>query len=252
MTPHNPLHSARERATAPIVFALALIACTVGCTPDGGQACNADEDCPAAQMCVDAECVAPIVSGVHFDGATNDIRLQRDTLDHPDTTPTTGEPYSFVRIDDLTTEWEPFEHRGADIDAVVLEKPTGTISFAKEVEGYAWGSGLVIGVEKYPWVAEGPPDAYYTYPDVSSCILDDDTVISLGGTSGMIIVEMASPVEPGDTLTVLEVGDCDLGGVTAISNSVWVGVSTRPDIDGPWLHVGSGEGAFTLTVPELP
>lgn len=166
-----------------------------------------------------------------------------------DTTPA-GDPYAFVRIDDLS-EFNDTEDGGADIDAIVLDKLSGGQFYADTVEAFSFGGGTAEELDAE--AALGAPDAFEDYPAVATCRVDGGFV-SLGGIGGQLVLGMESNIEAGDTLTVLEVGGCDFGGPNdAILDDieVFVGISKEPS--GQWESLGSGEGpAVSFTVPTLP
>jgi len=165
---------------------------------------------------------------------------------------TGGDPYFFVRIDDLSAPADTADG-GADIDAIILDKADGTQAFADSVEGYVHGGGTVTGDEIDPTAVTGLPDAFYAYPDTTVCDVSSGRFVSLGGTGGLVIAGMNSAVQEGDVLNVLEVGGCDFGAGTAISEPVDVSVSTAKEIDGTWTFLGSGTGPeITINVPPLP
>lgn len=261
---HNPFTRSAARTGWMSMFwtAIALPLVLTACDPGAEQACNADEDCRGAFMCVDNTCVEPTVTNVPFD-ASVDTRSAGDTIPgdaHTDTRSTDTRPvdtrvppgstYRFVRIDDLSADFETPDS-GADIDAVLLEKTTGTVAFASTVTRFEHGSGNFPTVD--PTQALGAPDAFFAYPDTSVCDVEGTHFVSLGGVGGLIVVEMALPVDRGDVLRVLEVGGCDFGGGVAIPEPVDVSVSTSTEIDANWIFLGSGRGPeISIEVPMLP
>lgn len=174
-----------------------------------------------------------------------------DTVMPPD-----GDPYFFVRVDDLSPMADTADG-GSDIDAIILDKTDGTQAFADSVEGYEHGGGDgITGDELDPTEALGSPDAFYAYPDTSVCDVEgtggNAPFVSLGGTGGVLVVGMSAAIETGDTLTVLEVGGCDFGDGMANAEEVDVSISTAKEIDGTWTFLGNGTGPeITATVPEL-
>jgi len=98
------------------------------------------------------------------------------------------------------------------------------------------------------------PDAFDDYPDTSTCI-EEGGFVSLGGMGGQLILHMADTIEQGDTLTVLEVGNCDIGGgKDAIQDDVEVFVSVAADDTRDWVALGDGGVSpdITFTIPTLP
>jgi len=159
------------------------------------------------------------------------------------------ESFRFVRIDDMSDRKMTIDG-GADIDAVLLEKSNGTRYPAIDVEGYRHGGGTGDDID--PTAALGLPDAFYAYPDTDVCDVDDNEFVSIGGMGGYLIVEMEAAIDPGDRLTVLEVGGCDYGDGTAFRERVNVSISVAEDYDGQWTHLGTGEGPeISLRVPQL-
>jgi len=196
-------------------------------------------DCHASQVAVHA--------------ASGDTRQPRDTRVTPDSDPDaipTGS-FRFVRIDDLSRPTGTPDG-GADIDAVMVQKPSGTVAFAQTVENFRHGGGGP-SPEGDPTRALGAPDSFYAYPDTTVCEVSSRGFVSLGGTGGLLVVGMALSIETGDTVSVLEVGGCDFGAGTAISEPVDVSISTGPRIDGSWIFLGTGQGPEALVeVPQLP
>jgi len=127
---------------------------------------------------------------------------------------------------------------GADIDAVVLKKADGAIKYVNDVYDYSFAGGKITykkGDEQppsklatNPLNIKGAPDSIENYGDASvTCKLynDEETTncffnsevqcesrpfVSLGGPGGYIIVEMEDGLADGDTLDILEVGDCKM------------------------------------------
>lgn len=115
--------------------------------------------------------------------------------------------FRFVRIVD-TNEMPEGLNAGANIDAVVAIPTSGADPFyAITVERYEHGGGMTSGDDLDPAVALGAPDAYENYPDLSTCSLTR-SFVSLGGTGGELVLGLKNDLAEGDTLDVLEVGDC--------------------------------------------
>jgi len=161
----------------------------------------------------------------------------------------TGDPYRFVRIDDLSNSTSSSDP-GVDLDAIVLTDASGlNPTFATAVAYYHAAPGSVGSDD--PSDALGAPDAFSAWPSVTTCGVASGFV-SLGG-AGTLIVEMARPIVEGDHLQVLEVGACSYGSGTAIADPyrVSVAVDGGAAADGEPVGDASG-GPKTLTVPFLP
>ncbi len=174
-----------------------------------------------------------------------------------------------VRIDDMSkADTSNQVDPGADIDAVVLTKANGTVVYAKEVMGYKRSDGKgkadvdvtnkMIAID--PDQALGAPDSFIGYPtNTSQCYYykqnttpEDKTVarpfVSLGGIGGYLIVEMGDIIEAGDTLAVLELGNCELqntkdGGTQkgkAEAIKVMVSINQHDSVS-DWSVVGDSE-----------
>ena len=81
--------------------------------------------------------------------------------------------------------------------------------------------------------------------------------MSLGGTGGQLIVGMEGNINKGDSLSVLEVGNCEHADGTAIEDEIEVYVSVSDSETGNWFLLGSGVGPsidFTIpqTLPDVP
>ena len=201
----------------------------------------------------------------------------------------TEDKFSFVRIDDASTNdltWNGtcFESKGscvddpgADIDAVVLKKADGALKYAKEIYDYSFAGGKITykkgdevpptKLATNPLNIKGAPDSIENYGDDSvtcklynddastNCFFNNDVqcevrpFVSLGGPGGYIIVEMEADIEAGDTLDILEVGDCkmincnDKNGTktdcgTAVKDGVKVYVSINDSTKENWKIVG--------------
>ena len=162
--------------------------------------------------------------------------------------------YRYVRIDDLSTKSNTVDG-GADIDAVILGKADGSISFAVGVDGFRHGGGK--GDDLDPMKALGAPDSFYRYyaDDLSVCDVDSNGFVSLGGTGGYLVLEMGETIEGGDLLTVLEVGGCeyDDAGHEAFVEPVRVSISVANDLYQPyWVELGEKEGPeISFSIPSL-
>jgi hypothetical protein len=168
-------------------------------------------------------------------------------LDTEDAEETTLLAYRYVRISDLSmTVTSP--SGGADMDALLLD--TGeTTYFADQVEYFRHGGGYQ-GAELEAIL--GPPDAFAAYPDVSRCNIERG-FLSLGGLGGEVIIRLAGPLKAGDTLTLLEVGNCNYGSGIAISDEYQVTISHSPSLGGNWFMLGNGRGPeSSFIIPPLP
>lgn len=180
------------------------------------------------------------------DGGTDrpDATTTPDTTS--DTTEVEYESYRFVLIEDISGNADTIDG-GADIDAVVLEK-RGQDFYAATVEGFNHGGGF--GEQVNPGEAVGAPDAVQNWRSGNpECDLSEGYV-SLGGTGGYLILGMATFIEQGDVLNVIEIGGCSNGG---IEDEIVVSVSVGKEIDGQWQRVMTGVGpVLSNTVPALP
>lgn len=156
------------------------------------------------------------------------------------------------------------EDPGADIDAIALKKATdGSVTYAKRVVEYK--NNFTAGVSVFykedntiainPEKVTGAPDSLFEYAteaglpaDDAKCRYvkegitdgnygpDDYTFVSLGGAGGYIVVEMDQKIENGDTVDVLEVGDCELisstGTTTSSSKVMKEDVSVQVSVNG--------------------
>ncbi len=116
--------------------------------------------------------------------------------------------YSYLRIEDVSGYASGVD-AGADIDAIVHIKPNGSVYYAAEVVSHT------SGVSDYTAIS-GRPDAFYAYPNVSTAYSRANNgsgqsyYSSLGGTGNSVVVRMQQPIESGDTIIVLEIGNCKL------------------------------------------
>lgn len=187
----------------------------------------------------------------------------------------------FIRVDDMSSLEESCgglvdgkckkDDPGADIDTIVVKKKSGGFIYVKEVKEF----GRVKNVDRLsdrpvssdPKKLEGEPDSLITYPEKGQCYYlkkdsnKDDydfTFASLGGMGGYVVVEMKEAFHAGDTVDVIELGDCELtnlhdsDGTVSKSNvgaetmKVQVSVSGA---DGSWQVLGdagkAAGGIFT-------
>jgi len=166
-----------------------------------------------------------------------------------DTTPPPPWQYQYVLIQDFSGN-AIGRNPGADIDALVLRKVNGEMVFASDVWLYEVGPNSVTALE--PTEALGYPDAYPYFPDLSWCDVQNGTV-SLGG-SGLLVVSMPEPIEPGDELDIYEVGGCEYApGMSAIPEVFLVSIGVKPELDTKWFELGDGAGPVaSFQIPELP
>lgn len=209
------------------------------CHNVGGQAvCSLLESCPAGStMGSDGRC-ADTTSGSL--GSTcqgpNDCQdglvCTNSVCSAPD-----DKAFTYVRIDDLSTKCTETEKGcgedpGADIDAIVLKKGgnNSTLKYASEVVSYLRADGkqssnadnkMALNPEK----ALHAPDSFINYPNEDGICYywakdtsDNRTYVSLGGKDGYLVVQMEDKIEAGDTLDVLEIGDCMLWNTTSKPN----------------------------------
>lgn len=251
---YSPQRLISERRIGPACFAALTLLTLTACDPGSQQACNADEDCPGALMCVENACTEPTVLNESFDAAALDTRSSRDTTEDTSRdaiTPPQGD-YRFVRVDDLSPTGEALDS-GADIDAVIVDKASGRQAYAQAVVGYIHGGGTITADWIDPTDVTGAPDAFYAYPDLSVCDVSNGGFLSLGGLGGLLIVEMGEPIETNDIVTVLELGHCDFVEGVPEHEPIDISVSTSRDIDGNWWYLGTGSGPEVIVpVPALP
>ena len=161
--------------------------------------------------------------------------------------------YRFVRIDDKSAT-DASEDGGADIDAVLLFKGgSGEYITASDVVAYEHGG---LPSEQFDSTeALGAPDAFYDYPITETCAVDGGFV-SLGGIGGYLVLEFAegTSFDDGDTISVLEVGNRQWSGGTAIEDPIDVSVSVSRDPDtSVWEYIGGGVGPeISMTIQGLP
>lgn len=222
--------------------------CTFICTAaiHAAPGCAADAHCESAS-CDDAEGCA----GAGCDDAST---ADGDTGHDRSGDASRAKDFRLVSIESWSDTWD---YWGPEIDAVVLEKPSGATFYATEERGLWFAGGTISdGPPLNPAEVLGPPDAYVDYPDLSRCPLEDDVwdnrFAVLGGSGGEVVVELPVPIEDGDVLTVLELAHCELGsGDTAVPEKIRVMVTTPSAFDWHVLGFGSGPEA-TFVISELP
>lgn len=181
---------------------------------------------------------------------TPDVEEDTDPGDTGTDVTDPGLDYRFVRVDDVSGNSEDIDG-GADLDSIILDKADGSTVYADTVESFLHGAGF--GDMLDPTEALGAPDSFFNYPASLECDVDVGFV-SLGGTGGQLIVQMGGAIEAGDTLTVLEVGNCDND--VGIADDVEVFVSVAADDSRDWVALGGGGGSpditFVLSAGDLP
>ena len=159
---------------------------------------------------------------------------------------------------------------GADIDAIVLKKEGKAPVYATDVVAYKRSDfsgefktlAEVKAAEKDmtegyaaadPTKALNAPDSFNTYGNnfdgTCKYWVDPNAAekvhpyVSLGGEGGYIEVEMGGTIEAGDTIDVLEVGECkmtntsDGGDQTAVADRVKVKIAILDD-ESSWVELG--------------
>ncbi|MBQ9244619.1 MAG: hypothetical protein IJ165_15575 [Proteobacteria bacterium] len=216
--------------------------------------------CVATANCPDGQGYAKDESG-HY------VCSNGDPIDDPAPEAGAGQ---FIRVDDVSTFEEAcgkFENGkcskddpGADLDAIVVRKADGGYLYAKEIMAYSRGAEkdrvTERGVSGDPTAVLGKPDSLISYPDSGDCYYlqkdsnKDDykfTFMSLGGEGGYVEVKMDDVFHAGDTVDIIELGNCELvnthsgqgvskSKVGAESMKVQVSISGE---DGSWKVLGS-------------
>lgn len=216
--------------------------------------------CVATANCPDGQGYAKDESG-HY------VCSNGDPIDDPAPEAGAGQ---FIRVDDMSSLEESCgglvdgkckkDDPGADIDTIVVKKAnSGGYIYVKEVVEF----GRVKNVDRLsdrpvssdPKKLEGAPDSLISYPGTGSCYYlkkdsnKDDydfTFASLGGMGGYVVVKMAEQFHAGDTVDVIELGDCELvnlhdsdkvskSNVGAETMKVQVSISGE---DGSWKVLG--------------
>lgn len=181
----------------------------------------------------------------------------------------------YIRVDDMSSLEESCgglvdgkckkDDPGADIDTIVVRKAnSGGYIYVDEVVEF----GRVKNVDRLsdrpvssdPKKLEGAPDSLLSYPEAGSCYYlkkDSDkddydfTFASLGGEGGYVVVKMKEQFHAGDSVDVIELGDCELvnlhdsdkiakSNVGAETMKVQVSVSGE---DGTWKVLGASGNA---------
>ena len=189
-----------------------------------------------------------------FLGACSEPAVSHDVLGTADVAEETLEvsepaPYLFVRIDDVSngSYWSKL---GVRLDAVLLEKQDGRVLFAESVVDSS------IPALEGNEVADvlGPPDSVPNYrsPEQPVCDMENGTLALLG--SGFVVVKMPEPIEVGDCVAIIDVGECDFpyGQVSIEPMYAQVSVAPTPD-NSYWVTPGQGAGVYvSLSVTSLP
>lgn len=173
--------------------------------------------------------------------------------------------YRYVRVTDISGN-DTGNNPGADIDAIILTKagggdvmPTAVIdSFSGSNATEAIVPEEVLTLDAFSTSNPSSGATCSLYRDANGT---NSTFFALGG-DGFVTVQFAEPgLEVGDTLRVLEVGNCEFTGLdgntgTAGAENVMVEVSVGSDASGTWRTVvsnGSGPAiSATLTADMLP
>ena len=133
---------------------------------------------------------------------------------------------------------------------VLLEKQDGRVLFAESVVDSS------IPALEGNEVADvlGPPDSVPNYrsPEQPVCDMENGTLALLG--SGFVVVKMPEPIEVGDCVAIIDVGECDFpyGQVSIEPMYAQVSVAPTPD-NSYWVTLGQGAGVYvSLSVTSLP
>jgi hypothetical protein len=201
------------------------------CISDSVQgSCDSNDDCvEEGYICVEHQCIQGEES-VELSGYKY-VRI--DDLTDPQVACCGTDDDGNVKSCTKCTMEDP----GADIDAVVLiKKDTKAPYYAVDVKGYAndfqEGGNRYnesVPMATYAQAILDKPDSLYQYgtdqwpeddaecryvkagaPAYPNYKAEDRTFVSLGGQGGYIIVEMGEKIEEGDTLDVLELGECKM------------------------------------------
>lgn len=216
---------------------------------------SSTKNVPALVFLFAAALLATLATGCELDAEDADAVDGLDATGSDAIDDTTAEPellpYRYVRISDQSTKTSTV-NGGADIDAILLTRRDGSQHAARYVEAFQHGGGAFEGPDLDPMEALGFPDSFYNWPDSSRCDVDRGYV-SLGGSGGYLIVDMAVDITPGDRISVLEVGGCQWSGGKAIAEPVRVDIAVASGFDAQWVYLGSGTGpVIQMTVPQLP
>ncbi|MBQ9816585.1 MAG: hypothetical protein IJM59_03830 [Proteobacteria bacterium] len=255
---------------------------TATCVSGTDKACNKDSDCETGYVCADGQCAAipdsiqKCVSDVDCESGyiCDASRICSPIAELED-------KFRYVRIDDKSPACEKdkktglcrSDDPGADIDAVVLTKSDGKVSYAVSVVGYMRSDGMKAGerIDDFapmatdPTRALGKPDAFTAYPLADgkcnyymNAARTEHPYVSLGGLGGYVALEMANAIEAGDKIDVLEVGACELqntkDGAYQIAKSEGIQIQISVSRDSGWKVIGeqmatdTNKGILSFTV----
>ena len=184
-----------------------------------GYACSYIAICPEGKMHDDKGlCIKEVITCTLHEDCNEDQLCGKDNTCVPASE--AANVYRYVRIDDKSAVTEPSAEPGADIDAVVLSKKSdNTLYYAASVVRYSPADTFAKdAVANDSNKILGAPDAFSFVRgslENDDCTFKKDdayTFVSLGGEPGFIEVEMAGPIENGDTLYILELGGCKMTG----------------------------------------
>ena len=247
------------------------------CIEDDAATCESPNDCDGDFVCQDGHCVKPELKPCANNEDCDENMICENEVCIEDNQPKEM-PYLFVKIEDLSpAEYDSdTEEPGLDIDALVLSK-NDIKSYADSVVSYIRGDGKSNKVERKAYAPEavlGAPDAFAGYPeDMTTCNYykvpvpqtnEDEhkyNFLSLGGLGGTLIVQMAMPMEEGDTLEILELGDCTLKQskqddqkATVEKDGLRVSISNSSAPSAKWIELSQSEianGVLSVTIPKL-
>ena len=247
------------------------------CVEEEADTCESTNNCDGDFVCQDGHCVKP-----ELKPCTNNEDCAEDMICENDVCVENNQPkdmpYLYVKIEDLSpAEYDSdTEEPGLDIDAIVLSK-NDIKSYADSVVSYIRGDGKSNKENRKAYAPEavlGAPDAFAGYPeDMTICNYYKDSVpqtnedehkynfLSLGGQGGTLIVRMVMPMEEGDTLEMLELGDCTLKQskqddqkATVEKDGMRVSISNSSSPSGKWIEIVHGEvanGVMKVVIPKL-
>ncbi|MBR4984721.1 MAG: hypothetical protein IKY83_03145 [Proteobacteria bacterium] len=226
-----------------------------------GEVCVATASCPEGQ-------------GYQYDeDLKHYLCSEGDPIVDPD--PVEGAA-QYIRVDDMSSQADACgeikngkcskDDPGADLDAIVVRTAAGGYLYAKEVMGYSRGPEgqdriTERGVAADPSKVLGKPDSLLSYPDSGDCYylkkdsVKDDydfTFMSLGGEGGYVEVKMDDVFHAGDSVDIIELGNCELVNLHDSDNHITaskvgaepmkVQVSVSGE-DGTWKVLGASGSA---------
>ena len=247
------------------------------CVEETAATCESSNDCDDDLVCSEGHCIKPESKSCVTDDDCDEDMICKDKVCVADDQPK-DKPYLFVKIEDLSpAEYDAdTEEPGIDIDAIVLSR-NDTQSYADSVVSYIRGDGKSNKVDRKAYAPEavlGAPDAFAGYPeDTTTCNYYKDPVpqtnedehkynfLSLGGQGGTLIVQMAVPLQEGDKLDILELGDCTLKQskqddqkAAVEKDGLRVSISNSSAPSGKWIEISHGEianGVLSVAIPKL-